>query len=465
MISIKRIGHQLIFMISLLAALALCLLGCTNSPQQTTGLKTSTKPPAQTTGTSTSTATQNSPTIPPTKEIWPVNMPPDMTGRISEMLEVIPDTQDTFHARVWFIDYAAWNSVFGISISDYKNSEGNPTIESENAYISDLILRPYDPRKSARPWWYPWLGSTPFIGGIGGMGSWLNSYVSQETLLKMPIREQNFGYGPLDIERSIVSNSLYKYLVDSYEAIKGNFDTTAIIHAIENYQLNDDYHCPIVSDSNGVIIYSWDKQVNVDRILEPPIFDESGCGRTLAIQSHDIFGSREPGMIDGMIEANFGKVNSLADNPRYQELANKLETMGNMSAVMSINPLKTDLWEGGVEDPRLKDLNEKFQEAASYAPLMGLYTTFAAGLSVDEKGMFVSLILLYESPDQAEQDIGVLKERLAAGTNSMNSPWAVEVDDSEVWSDGNALCAKLYGNVTSYWDCFVHQEPLLVREN
>lgn len=84
---------------------------------------------------------------------------------------------------------------------------------------------------------------------------------------------------------------------------------------------------------------------------------------------------------------------------------------------------------------------------------------------MDEKGMFVSLVLMYDSPDQAEQDIDVLNKRLAAGTNSMNSPWAKEVDDSEIWADGNALCAKLYGNVTSYWDCLVHQEPLLVRSN
>jgi hypothetical protein len=158
-----------------------------------------------------------------------------------------------------------------------------------------------------------------------------------------------------------------------------------------------------------------------------------------------------------MIDASLGRMLSLGDDPSYQELATKLENMGNMSVVMSVDKiLKQDNWPGK---------STFFEKAASYAPLMGPYTAFAAGLSVDEKGMFVSLVLLYESPDMAEHDIEGLKERLAAGTNSMNSPWAKEVDDSEIWADGNALCAKLYGNVTSYWDCFVHQEPLLVRED
>ncbi len=47
----------------------------------------------------------------------------------------------------------------------------------------------------------------------------------------------------------------------------------------------------------------------------------------------------------------------------------------------------------------------------------------------------------------------------------MNSPWTKEVEDSEIWADGNILCAQLYGKATRYWDSFVFLEPLLVRGN
>ncbi len=111
----------------------------------------------------------------------------------------------------------------------------------------------------------------------------------------------------------------------------------------------------------------------------------------------------------------------------------------------------------------IQQQEELFEKSALTAPLLGPYLAYAAGLGVDELGLFVALILVYDSPDLVEDDIPILKERLAAGYNTAKDPWAVEVTSSEIWPDGNTLCAKLRGNVTSYWDCFVGQEPLLVR--
>jgi hypothetical protein len=453
MISKQRIGQQFLLIVSLLTALVISVLGCTNSPQQTTGLKTSTKPPSQTTGTSTSTITQTSPTILPTREIWPVNLPPDMMGRISEMLMLIPDNPEVSHEQVWFIDFAAWDFTLNLNKNDYRNTSGQQSIGNENNYINDLILSSMDTDDRVRPTWYPWLGQPPFISGMGL--DWKHSNSIREIIKYSPIRTENVGYGPLDVQSSILSSAIYKNSPFDYETIKANFSTSTIKHTVEQYQ--EGYQCPQVSDSNGISIYSWDGEVDQSRELFPPIFDNNGKGRTLAVQSGYIFCSQQPMRVDEMIEASQGRIPNLGDDPLYQELANKLEAMGNMSAVISVDKiLKQDNWPGK---------SSFFEKAASYALLMGPYNAFAAGLSVDDKGMFVSLILLYESPDLAEKDIEVLKERLAAGTNSMNSPWAKEVDDSEVWADGNALCAKLYGNVTSYWDCFVHQEPLLVRGN
>jgi hypothetical protein len=451
MISKQRTVQLFLFIACLLTALVICLPGCTNNVPQTTGSKTSTKLPAQTNGTYTSSTAPSNQTIPPTREIWPVRMPPDMTGRIIEMLRTIPDNQTISQDQVWFVDFTSWDTTLGINIDDYRKTSSIPTREEENAYLNDLIFSSLDTDDRIRSRWYPWLGQPPFISGMGSNYSIFYAHIFFED---NPVRAKFIGYGPLDVECGILTADVNQCLPSGYEAIKGSFDTTAINRAIEQYQ--GGYQQAQISSRDGTDIYLWDGEFDQRRSHSPPIFDKRGDGRTLAIQPNYIFGSREPAMVDEMIDVSEGRLPSLADDPLYQELATKLENMGSMSAVISVDKiLKQDLWPGK---------SSFFEKAASYAPLMGPYNACAAGLSVDEKGMFVSLVLLYESPDQAEKDIKVLKERLAAGSNSMNSPWAKEVDDSEVWSDGKALCAKLYGNVTSYWDCFVHQEPLLVRE-
>ena len=450
-ISKQRIEKRLLLLTSLLLAFTICLPGCTTNGEQTATQQTSTKPSLMPTDSTSQSTTPASPTMPPTREIWPVNIPPDMTERITEMLRLVPDNTEVSHEQVWFIDFAAWNRTLGINTADYRNISGQSARQSENIYISDLILSSMDTDDRVRPYWYPWLGQAPFISGMGM--DWAHSFSVKGMIKYNPVRMDYTGYGPLDVESSILSSSTYKNSPIGYEAIKGNFNTTAVNQAVTQYP--EGYQQPQISSSNGIDIYSWDGGVNQSRQYMNPIFDSVGSGRTIAVQPTYIFGSRQPVRVDEMIDASQGKIPSLVEDPLYQELAKKLETMGSMSAVMSVDKvLKSDLW------PYKSSF---FEKAASYAPLMGPYSACAAGLSVDEKGMFVSLVMLYDSPDLAEHEVDVLKKRLTAGTNSMNSPWAKEVDDSEVWSDGKALCAKLYGNVTSYWDCFVHQEPLLVR--
>jgi hypothetical protein len=450
----QKIRKQFVFVLCLLITVITFLVACTNNPDHTSEFLTSTKSSSTTKSNipTTTMPTNAKPAI--TREIKPIFLPPDMSGRMTDMLKVVPDNPKISQDQVWFIDFAAWDATLGLNTNDYRNTSGIPDITSEKTYVTDLLLSSLDIDDRIRPRWYPWLGQPPFISGMG-LGSNDNDY-THGLITANPVCTKFIGYGPLDIEQSILSSSIYQNSPGYYEIIKGNFNTSVISHTMDQYI--DDNLSPQKSISNGIDIYSWESEIaNYDRKMIPPIFDGSGRGHTLAVQPDFILGSQEPMRVDEMIDASQGRMPSLADDPLYQELATKLENMGNMSAVISVDKiLRQDLWPGK---------SSFFEKAASYAPLMGLYTAFAAGLSVDDKGMFVSLVLLYESPDLAEHDIEVLKERLAAGTNSMNSPWAKEVDDSEIWADGNALCAKLYGNVTSYWDCLVHQEPLLVREN
>jgi hypothetical protein len=448
---------------SLIMTLLVCLPGCNNNSMQnssipsttpatqsTSWLSSSIKPTTRPTGSSPSPSKTTTPFTP---------VIPDMSNRISEMLKVIPDIPEVFHGRVYFIDFAAWRQSLGINLEKYRTPDGSLIPEGENNYIKDLVLSPSDIEDI--PWriiWHPWLGWPPFVSG---MGSDMNSNMYQNLILKSPIRKENTGYSPLDIERSIVSWAVFENLPGFYEAINGNFDLTVISQVMDMYDPN---HHPQLSTNNGVDVYSWDTEMNSERSQDPPVFDEIGRGRTLAVQPGDIFSSIQAKRVDQMVDASLGKVASLADNPRYQEMADKMETMSTMSAVMSIKVLKPDFW---VIDNIGLDVNkiEFFDLAASYAPVMGPYTAFASGLGMDELGLFVNLVLTYDSPEMAKRDVGILEKRLAVGYNSEATTWQEEIDSSEVWSDGPTLCAKLRGKVTNYWDSFLWTEPLLVREN
>jgi hypothetical protein len=432
------------------------LTSCVNDTSQNTGIHPSTKTsssPLTSTKTTTTIPTNIKPTI--TQQISPIFLPPDMSGRITEMLKLLPGNPGVSHDQVWFIDFYAWDATLGININGYKDQSSLTPIENEVSYINDLIFSTMEgDRLRMRSNWFPWLGQPPFISGMG-KGIY-TSYYGYGFTNANPIREKMIGFGPLEVERSILSATIDQESPGNYEAIKGDFDATAISRSFDQYE--EDYQRPQVSSSDGIDIYSWDSSgYSQQRSLMPPVFDFSGRGHTLAVIPDYIFGSQQPGRIDEMIDSSQSRTPSLADDHRYQVLADKLETMGNMSAIMSVDKiLKSDNWPGK---------SPLFTKAAQSAPLMGPYAAFGAGLSVDDKGLFVSLVLLYDSPYLAEKDIEVLKERLRYGTNNQNSPWAIEVDDSEIWADGNVLCARLYGNVTNYWDCFVYQEPLLVRGN
>lgn len=372
------------------------------------------------------------------------------------MLQVLPGVSTIDHGVVWFVDFHAWQETLGINIVGYHDDQGNITTFSENTYVNDLVLSSFNTADNTRSGWKSWLGCPPFISG---MGLYLSLF-GQTQLLDVPVRSINLGYGPLDVERSIWCHAYGTNLPATCEAVKGNFDTAVVAQAIANNP--DPASAPLSSQSNGIDIYSWDDSRIFDRALHPPVFDDYGQGRTLAVQPHDIFGCIKPEMIDNMIDASKGNIASLADSPLFQQMAGKLELLGAMSAVLFDGFMIPERRSGSGE-LYIQQQEELFEKSALTAPLLGPYLAYAAGLGVDELGLFVAMILVYDSPDLVEDDIPILKERLAAGYNTAKDPWAVEVTSSEIWPDGNTLCAKLRGNVTSYWDCFVGQEPLLVR--
>jgi hypothetical protein len=293
-------------------------------------------------------------------------------------------------------------------------------------------------------------------------------YPHSERMLQSPIRTNNIGYGPLDIDQSIYAVS---YLTNTdiirYEAIRGNFYPSAINQATTNtyYDLNS---LPAVAEYDGMDIYAWDGEMKMERRFKPPAFDNLGQGRTLAVQEHEILGAIEAVNVYEMIKAKSGEVNSTATNPRYKAIAECLEKAGASSVVISemiMSYLNVRITYKILNMTLGQDSIQLFENADSEARLMGPYSAFAAGLGIDEKGLFVVLALNFDTVEMAENDVEVLKNRMAVSHNSMNFLWKEEIDSSEVWVEGTNLCAKLRGNITGYWEDLLWSEPLLVRED
>jgi hypothetical protein len=130
----QKLPKPLFLLIGVISFLVFCLPSCDQTPTK----RTTTLPYTKPSGVITSPPTVEISLYPvPTTRtgIEPVAMPPDMTGRISEMLKVLPNTSDIFQGHVWFVDYAAWDETLGIKRNDYRNSEGHTTTESESILL------------------------------------------------------------------------------------------------------------------------------------------------------------------------------------------------------------------------------------------------------------------------------------------------------------------------------------------
>jgi hypothetical protein len=366
------------------------------------------------------------------------------------MLEAIPDTLASA-SYVNYIDFNAWREVQGIKLEKYMDNYGNLNEDGENVYINDVLLNP-DGEYNGIPH-----GKAPFISGMGTA----NPYI-----LYSPVRIENIGYSPFNVAQSIFAES---YPGDNkiimYESIKGNFDLTAINQATDKYFTP--YSLPQLSEYDSIDIFSWDGEMRMERRFGPPVFDNLGRGRTLAVQPHDIFGSTQIDYVYEMIGASRGRADSLADNPTYQVMADNLDKMKAMSAIISSTGLSYSKYLesigvlGSTPDP---DAVEIFENADKDAPLIGAYTAFASGIGKDEEGLFVIIVLVYEDAETANGNIETLKNRLAVCRNYEDKPYVEDINSSEVWSDEYALCAKLRGNVVTYWDRFLWYEPLLISD-
>ena len=365
-----------------------------------------------------------------------------------DMLKLIPDTPETRNV-VYISDYARIRDIYDVPLPS-TNSDDEAIFNYIVALLWDATID------------MPRAAGESFISGIG----------PRQYAEVSPIRRQNIGFGPQDVDVNISAG----YPPLTFEAIKGDFDLDAIEDALSQY---DESVSPDTDSYHGVTLYIWSYQVNETFQYErfaPPVFDYLGRGTTLAVQEDYIFNIDTPELVKTMIDASQGREDSLADNPDFSLMAEALSEMGAYSCFLTDQVMCVDdeslielmaFQMAGSSDMSTAELVEQIDEdvvAAAGGELLSVFRTFATGIGEDDKGPFMAIVFIYDSPEQASSDVDVFRQYVESGVSLWSgNPWADRVDSLEVWADGRGLQAKIYGDIARYtWmDIVSMRETLL----
>ena len=362
-----------------------------------------------------------------------------------EMLKLIPDTHDT-RWQVYISDHARIREIHDIAL---PSSDADAEVLEE--YVIALAGDISDPHR---------LADCSFICGFG----------PRQYALVSPIRRQHIGFGPLDVDVDI-SAGLPPL---QYEAAKGDFNLAAIEDALSQY---DESVLPDVDSYHDNTLYIWSyvaNEVHLDRRLEPPIFDNLGRGTTLAVQKDYICSQDTPEMVKTMIDASQGEVTSLADNSDFSLMATALSEMGAYSCYLSDQVMCVDnnslvdlvATQIVTSDMTVEEARQQFLDdivTAAAGELLSFYRTYATGIGADDEGPFMTMVFIYDSPEQASSNVDVFKQQIESGFSVWTDvPWQDMVASPEVWAEGRSLRVKLRGDIVFDWTSIIWARETLL---
>lgn len=263
-----------------------------------------------------------------------------------------------------------------------------------------------------------------------------------------------------------------------FSAIKGQFNTAAIENAISRC---DEFVMPDTEKYEGTVVYDWGPEVNLDEGLMPPAFDNLGRGGAMAVQENYVFRQLNVEAVEVMIDLSQGRegkleregvgllgVTSLADSGGYSLMATALSEMGAYSIYLTDRVLTRRYYlEIVLEllglDPQETEELRRGIETEPAESLLGTYRTYATGIGQDEEGAFMTVVLVYDSPEEARSDVPVLEQRIETGTTLWTGePWRDRIDSYEIWADGRTLRGTLRGQIVRNWLDIVYQRDILL---
>ncbi len=282
-----------------------------------------------------------------------------------------------------------------------------------------------------------------------GPGSFITGYSSYAQ--HSTIREKYVGYDIGDVDAEIQFGTPP---VNGVAAI-GRFEPPATRDALSHQDewpawAKDAY---VTENYRGITIHSWGDgfKTNLKARLTPPHVDMLGRARPLAVTEKYLFYGPSVPVIQSMIDSSQDRADSLADVPKFASVANGLSDLNAYTAIIG--------------DESLANGDTEYVD---YYPgvLLKKFAIFGLGLGRDGKGTYLALVIVHESPDDAEANMPLLEQHIE-NDNSISSdmPWSDMINDIEINVEGNVLLAKLYTDNTHLWLYVIYsQDTLLIHE-
>ena len=446
---IWRVNLVLVLSALLLTAVVAC--GASESPpaepaatsSQSISTKEPTAAPAQTTSTKEPSAVplQTDSSGSPNRQ---PNAAADIPSAYEGLLSSVPDTPEN-RGWVYIEDYALARQIFANDF--YLPGPNDESIPQE---------------------WYDYLppmtndGQTPVLhfGRLSFFG-W-PQYLTEGDLG----RHSNYlAFDVRHIDQTIAAND-----PAGIDVIQGRFDPDATDKALASCG-----ECPPPDrkEHKGVSYYSWggDNEKNEALKFSPPAFDRFGRGGRIAVLDDLVFRTLTTGDMETSINVHQDDGSSLADAEEFRFLAGGMSQLGAYTMLLSdkasgleqvVEAILSDSYSGASKE----EIDRIKGAVTGSAPLLRPYQAFAVGAGKDDAGPFMALALVHTDESEADDNAGLLRQRIENGIGAYyGSPWAELLDDAEISSGGRLVLAKTRGRMSmNPFDWVFNRDNLIVHE-
>ena len=175
--------------------------------------------------------------------------------------------------------------------------------------------------------------------------------------------------------------------------------------------------------------------------------------------------------MEALIDASLNESASLADVEEFRLLAGGMSRLGAYTMLLSDD---VEVWDAANLDATMllqasssrEDVDRLQRELSERGPWLRPYEAFATGAGKDENGHYMALVLVHADDASAEENVGLLR-RIIEEERSFVDPsllWSddIDVERSEIHTEGRALLAKLRGRFARSWLAWVYARDSLI---
>jgi hypothetical protein len=144
-----------------------------------------------------------------------------------------------------------------------------------------------------------------------------------------------------------------------------------------------------------------------------------------------------------VIDASKRQVPTLADEPKYQLLAQELFDLRVFSAYAEVHA--DPLWFEPLRELAESEYGRNAPGVVQAQGYLRPYSGFGVGVGYDQDGLFAVLLLIHDNEQDAAENAITLQTRVDSGTRYRGRPWSDTIKRSEIEADGIITRAKFWG--------------------